>query len=89
MNLYLGIEGGGTRTVAAVSDESGHILGRGEAGPANPVKVGLPQAKRALLLAARAALRTSLGTSLGTSLDTSKTRRRPLAAVCLGLAGIG
>ncbi len=55
MNLYLGIEGGGTRTVAAVSDESGHILGRGEAGPANPVKVGLPQAKRTLLLAARAA----------------------------------
>ncbi len=53
MNLYLGIEGGGTRTVAAVSDESGHILGRGEAGPANPVKVGLPQAKRTLLLAAR------------------------------------
>ena len=51
MNLYLGIEGGGTRTVAAVSDESGHILGRGEAGPANPVKVGLPQAKRTLLLA--------------------------------------
>lgn len=81
MNLYLGIEGGGTRTVAAVSDESGHILGRGEAGPANPVKVGLPQAKRALLLAARAALRAAQCTAI--------TRRRPLAAVCLGLAGIG
>ena len=32
---YLGIEGGGTRTVALLADGSGHILRRLETGPAN------------------------------------------------------
>ncbi len=35
MQLYLGIDGGGTGCRAAVADEAGHVLGRGEAGPAN------------------------------------------------------
>lgn len=35
MQLYLGIDGGGTGCRAAVADQAGHVLGRGEAGPAN------------------------------------------------------
>ena len=35
MQLFLGIDGGGTGCRAAVADEAGHVLGRGEAGPAN------------------------------------------------------
>jgi glucosamine kinase len=35
MQLYLGIDGGGTGCRAAVADEAGYVLGRGEAGPAN------------------------------------------------------
>jgi len=35
MQLFLGIDGGGTGCRAAVADESGRVLGRGEAGPAN------------------------------------------------------
>lgn len=35
MQLYLGIDGGGTGCRAAVADETGHVLGRGAAGPAN------------------------------------------------------
>lgn len=33
--LFLGIEGGGTRTVALLADEQGRLLQRAEAGPAN------------------------------------------------------
>lgn len=33
--LYLGIEGGGTRTVALLADEAGRLVQRQEAGPAN------------------------------------------------------
>ncbi len=35
MDLLLGIDGGGTGCRAVLADASGHILGRGEAGPAN------------------------------------------------------
>ncbi len=35
MTLWLGIDGGGTGCRAAVADVSGHVLGRGEGGPAN------------------------------------------------------
>jgi glucosamine kinase len=35
MQLFLGIDGGGTGCRAAVADESGRVLGRSEAGPAN------------------------------------------------------
>ena len=33
--LFLGIEGGGTRTVALLADAAGHLLKRAESGPAN------------------------------------------------------
>lgn len=35
MELFLGVDGGGTGCRAAVADLSGHVLGRGEAGGAN------------------------------------------------------
>jgi glucosamine kinase len=35
MQLFLGIDGGGTGCRAAVADAAGRVLGRGEAGPAN------------------------------------------------------
>ncbi|MHA1157736.1 MAG: BadF/BadG/BcrA/BcrD ATPase family protein [Alphaproteobacteria bacterium] len=33
--LFLGIDGGGTKCRARLQDEAGHVLGEGEAGPAN------------------------------------------------------
>ena len=71
--LYLGVDGGGTRTTVWVSDAKGRVLGRGAAGPSNPVKVGVASAKREILAAARQAL-AQAGSSA-------------LHAVCLGLAG--
>jgi N-acetylglucosamine kinase-like BadF-type ATPase len=35
MNLYLGIDGGGTKTAAAILDDAGVELGRGQGGPGN------------------------------------------------------
>ena len=75
-NYFLGIEGGGTRTTAAVSGPEGRILGRAEAGPSNPFNVSLEQAKRAILGAS------------GDALRRAKIRRPSLDTVCLGLSGI-
>jgi glucosamine kinase len=71
--LYLGVDGGGTRTTVWVSDREGRVLGRATAGPSNPVKVGLPSAEREILLAARRAL--------------AQAGRGALQSVCVGLAG--
>ncbi len=40
MKVYLGLDCGGSKTVALAADESGNILGRGVAGAANPLSVG-------------------------------------------------
>ena len=77
MEIFLGIEGGGSRTVALVGDSKGRILGRGEIGPSNPLNVGLAGAKRALYQSARAAIRGA------------GVRSASVHTVCLGLAGIG
>jgi N-acetylglucosamine kinase-like BadF-type ATPase len=51
--LLLGIDGGGTSTVALVADaETGEILGRGVSGTSNPKSVGWPEANRAIQTAA-------------------------------------
>ncbi len=55
MQLYLGVDGGGTGCRAAVADASGRILGRGAAGPAN-VTTDLDAARDNILTAAMAAL---------------------------------
>ncbi len=52
MKLFLGIDGGGSRTTAIVGDEHGSVIGRGVAGPAN---ADPEQFKRALCEAIHAA----------------------------------
>jgi glucosamine kinase len=44
MPWVLGLDGGGTRTVALVTNEKGRVLGRGASGPANYHTVGLARA---------------------------------------------
>jgi N-acetylglucosamine kinase-like BadF-type ATPase len=81
MANFLGIDGGGTRTTAWLSDEKGRILARSVVGPTNPLKVGFEATQRELLRAAREALR-----------QVGRSRRRlrapALEAVCVGLAGV-
>ena len=93
MALYLGIDGGGSRTQACLGDERGRILAKAAAGPSNPTKVGIESAKRELLRAAWAVLRMAPGipASDGHPLSGAARggHRRPLlAAVCAGVAGV-
>lgn len=72
--LYLGIDGGGTKTVAVVVDARGAVRGRGAAGGANQESVGIRAALAAVRCAADQALRAAGGVA-------------PCAA-WIGLAGV-
>ncbi|HIP91901.1 MAG TPA: hypothetical protein EYH25_00370, partial [Thermotoga sp.] len=41
LRLFLGVDGGGTKTRVAVCDETGKILAKGEDGPSNPLVVSI------------------------------------------------
>src|ERR1017187_2574152 len=56
MNLYLGFDGGGTKTECIALDADGRIVGHGNSGPSNPLRVGYNAACAALQLAAGGAL---------------------------------
>ena len=73
MTYVLGMDGGGTKTVALAADLQGNILGRGKSGASNYQVVGLDQAIAAIKEAASAAGVAS----------------HRCEAVCLGLAGVG
>lgn len=56
MPWVLGLDGGGTKTIALVANEKGGVLGRGEAGPANYHTAGLGPASEAIRKAVRDAI---------------------------------
>lgn len=72
----LGIDGGGSKTLALVADRTGEVLGRGTAGPSNYQGIGLAPALAALESATAAAI-AAAGCEYGA-----------LAAACVGLAGV-
>lgn len=72
MKLYAGVDGGGSKTLAIVVDESGREVGRGLAAGSNAQSVGLEAAGKHL----HAALNEASGGNL------------PLAGLCIGLAGV-
>ncbi len=94
MGLFLGINGGGSRTQAWVGDEGGRILAKAVAGPSNPLKVGIEGAKKELLRAAREVLRrvsTAAARHKSPVAGGARGRRhhKPLlVAVCAGVAGV-
>jgi N-acetylmuramic acid 6-phosphate etherase len=82
--LFLGIDGGGSHTVALVArahaeatgSERWTVLGRGQAGPSNLHAVGKARALAALDQAVAGAF------------AAAGLARRPVAAICLGMAGV-
>jgi N-acetylmuramic acid 6-phosphate etherase len=79
-DLYLGIDGGGTRTVALLArgDAAGWVvIGRGEAGPANLRAVGPERAQQAL------------DEAVSRAFGAAGLPRTAVAAACFGLAGAG
>lgn len=77
--LILGIDGGGTKTVAWLSRaaEAVELLGKGSAGPSNARAIGFQDAQRNIEAAIDAAFAAA---------DLQRTK---VAAVCLSLAGMG
>ena len=84
MACFLGIDGGGTRTVALLGDDEGHLLGRAESGPSNPLKVGFRSAEREILKAVRACLKDAGISPAALRGSHSGTLR----GVCAGIAGV-
>jgi N-acetylmuramic acid 6-phosphate etherase len=82
-DLYLGIDGGGTHTVALLARADGGangrwtLLGRGESGPSNLQAVGTERALGAL------------DEVVTKAFAAAGIARAPVAAACLGLAGAG
>ncbi len=74
-SLILGVDGGGTSTVARLADAAGTVLGQGIAGASNPKAIGFD--------AAFAALETAIDEAF----SAASLTRSPVAAACLGLAG--
>jgi N-acetylglucosamine kinase-like BadF-type ATPase len=74
--LILGIDGGGTKTQAAIVDDHGHLLGVGLGGPANYDAIGL-EAAQANIDEAVAAARAQ-----------ANVPAEPFAAAFLGVAGV-
>ena len=73
----IGIDGGGTGTVALLADAvTGAILGRGESGPSNIQGVGVEAALK------------SLDDAIDNAFEAAGIPRSTVSAVCLGLAGI-
>lgn len=74
--VLIGIDGGASKTVCALADDSGQLLARGVSGSANFFKNGLEAATRSL----RAAIDQALA-EVG-------LQRSEVAAACAGLAGV-
>jgi glucosamine kinase len=74
MGIFLGIDGGGTRTACLIGDENS-VLGSGAAGASNLLRVGEAAARRALSDAIRQACDAA-------NIDPSQISR-----TCVGLAG--
>lgn len=78
MRLFAGIDGGQTATVAVIGDETGRVLARGTAGPADEIAQG-PQSTRL-----RDALRGALAHALAHAGLPADTR---FASVVAGVSG--
>lgn len=73
--LVLGVDGGGTSTIAWLADAGGTVIGRGKAGGSNMKAIG-PEA-------ALDALRHAIGAAF----DDASRPPGPVEVACLGLAG--
>jgi len=75
MSYVLGIDGGGSKTVCILMDDTHQVLGRGQAGAANYQTIGTEAALISIELAIRQAIKLNEPIKID--------------AICLGLAGVG
>lgn len=72
----MGIDGGGSKTVALLADETGRVLGRGAAGASNFQVIGHPAAQAAIQAAMISAW------------SDAGLASQPLSGLCVGLSGV-
>lgn len=74
--LYLGVDGGGTKTQIAIMNSAGDVICEGNAGPSNPLRVGVEHAVSNIL------------TAVNQACDISGSSRGDIVAATIGLAGV-
>ena len=79
MKYFLGVDGGQSGTTAAIGDETGHVLGVGEAGPCN--HAGAAEGRAKLERAVTASVAAACASA---KLDAESIR---FAAACFGMSG--
>jgi glucosamine kinase len=73
---YLGVDGGGTKTHVTLMTDAREVVGEGNAGPSNPLRVGVETAVSNIIKATDQAM------------DSAGVLRVDIAAATLGLAGV-
>lgn len=76
LNIYLGVDGGGTKTQAILFDEEKTVVGEGFAGASNPLRVGVETAVANIYQATVAAC------------DAANKSRGDIVSATCGLAGV-
>lgn len=74
--LFLGVDGGGTKTNVALMDESQEIVAEGSGGPSNPLRVGVETAV------------ANIAKAIDAACDSGGVSRGDIVAATLGLAGV-
>lgn len=74
--LFLGVDGGGTKTHIALINEDADVVGEAVSGPSNPLRVGVETAV------------TNIVQAINDACDRSALSRGDIAAAMLGLAGV-
>lgn len=77
MRVFLGFDGGGTKTECVALDERARVVGRSKAGASNPTRISFESAAKAVEDAADLALKQT------------GSRRDEVVSLCAGLAGTG
>ncbi len=75
-SIYLGIDGGGTKTHAVLFDEGKNVIGEGFAGASNPLRVGVEPAV------------TNIFQALTAATEAAEQSRGDIVAAVFGLAGV-
>lgn len=74
-DAVIGVDGGGTKTHAVITDVNNRVLGEAVAGPSNPLRVGIANAANAVREA------------IDRACESAEVRRADLVAAEIGLAG--
>lgn len=74
--LFLGIDGGGTKTNAALMNAAEEVVAEGAAGPSNPLRVGVETSV------------TNISKAIEAACDEGGLSRGDIVAATLGLAGV-